>query len=343
TEAPDRSAADPLPAAGTDGRSPDPVGARPVVAAGVKERYLGAACACPPGARCLYRPALLADARARYSKAGLRLDEWRRYHLMVELPESGEPDWNTALPVETAFSEMAEIGQSGFGYGPLPDGATQAKTFNRWEKDLIAHIYRERPMILFRCRSPKETSLPGESEDAFRGRLGHRAREQRDLQIEKLRKRYGRRLATCEERIRRAEQRLDREAEQYQAAKMNTVVSIGATVIGALFGRKLTGYRTVSGAGSSVRRAQRATIERGDVQRAEAELDSQRTKLAELTSAFQEEAADIESAFDPALLELEAIRVFPRKSDLTVQEFGLVWIPWTMGAGGEMVRLTDSA
>ncbi len=340
---PVQATTDPLPAAGTDDRATGPVGARPVVAASVKEGHLGVARPCPPGARCLYRPALLAGARARYAKAGLGLDEWRRFHLMVELPESGELDWNTALPVETAFSEMEESGQSGFDYVPLPEGATQSKTFNRWEKDLAGHIYRDRPLILFRCRSPKENSIPGESEDAFRGRLVHRAREQRDLKIEKLRKRYGKRLATCEDRIRRAEQRLARETEQYQAAKMNTVVSIGATVIGALFGRKLTGYRTVSGAGSSVRRAQRATIERGDIRRAEAELDSQRANLAEMTSAFQDEVADIEAAFDPAHLELEVIRVFPRKSDITVPVFGLVWIPWAMGTGGVMEKLTDSA
>jgi hypothetical protein len=54
-----------------------------------------------------------------------------------------------------------------------------------------------------------------------------------------LRERYAPKLARLGDRIRRAPQRVEVEKSQYRQQKMQTVVSIGATVLGALFGRKL--------------------------------------------------------------------------------------------------------
>ena len=64
--------------------------------------------------------------------------------------------------------------------------------------------------VLWKSADPKETSRPGESEGAFRGRLRELARESRDLEVEKLRQRYAPKLARLAEQIQRAEQRIGR-------------------------------------------------------------------------------------------------------------------------------------
>jgi len=307
-------------------RSTEPTD-KPVVAAGVEEVFLPRNTPTGTGSRCIYRPGLFADVRARYAKAALGVDVWKSLHLHLELSEGDPVDWGEARVLETKFPEMASEGEDGATFAQLPEGATSQKSFTQWQKALAGHVYRDRPLTLFRCRALKATSTSEENEDAFRGRLSHAAREARDMAIEKLRIRYAKRLATCEDRIRRAEQRVAKESEQYQAAKMNTVVSIGATVIGAIFGRKLTSYRTVSSAGTTVRRAQRTGIERADIERAQAELETQQQKLDALTSEFEAAVEDITVDFDPNLLELEPVEIAPRKSDITVLRFGLVWSP----------------
>ena len=71
----------------------------------------------------------------------------------------------------------------------------------------------------------KQTSSPDESEAEFRVRLVQRAREQRDEQVESLRKKYAPKIASLEERIRKAQIKVEKEKAQ---ASRN--VSVGCTI-----------------------------------------------------------------------------------------------------------------
>ena len=91
-------------------------------------------------------------------------------------------------------------------------------------------------------------------------RVTHLARERRDREVEELRRRYAPKIAALEERIRRGQERVEREQSQLGGARLDTAMSIGATVLGALFGRKLASVTNVTRARSTMRGASRATI-----------------------------------------------------------------------------------
>ena len=77
----------------------------------------------------------------------------------------------------------------------------------------------------------------GESERDFRIRLQLEARTARDEAVDAVRKKYAPKQAALAERLRRAEQAVERETQQASDQKMQTAVSVGATLL-ALFGRK---------------------------------------------------------------------------------------------------------
>ncbi|MEZ4292616.1 MAG: hypothetical protein R3E53_19590 [Myxococcota bacterium] len=118
-------------------------------------------------------------------------------------------------------------------------------------------------------QSRQLVSSPGEDEGAFHGRLADLVHADRDLEIEKLRKKYAPKLARLQERIARAQDKVEREEEQYADRKTQTVVSLGATLLGAVFGRKLGSAGNIGRAASTMRRAGRAARERADIGRAE--------------------------------------------------------------------------
>ena len=68
-----------------------------------------------------------------------------------------------------------------------------------------------------------------------------------------------------EDRIRRAEERVAREQSQFQQQSVQTAISMGATVLGALFGRKLASAGTIGRATTAARGAGRAMREHEDV------------------------------------------------------------------------------
>jgi len=148
-------------------------------------------------------------------------------------------------------------------------------------------------------------------------------REERDQAVEKLRNRYAAKITTLQDQIRRAQERVDREKSQYQSQGLQTVLSLGSTILRALMGRKMASSATVTGAASTARAASRAARERGDIGRADQNLEAIKDKLADLESQVQAEIAQIDAGAQK--LELVEYPVRPRKSDITIRKVALAW------------------
>ncbi|MGI9592465.1 MAG: hypothetical protein ACR2P8_13930, partial [Myxococcota bacterium] len=291
----------------------------------------------PPaaGERLIYRPALRGRVTLHYANARAQLDTWEEAGWQAALPEKGAASpWKQAHELSAAAPELESEPEEGGTFAELPAAAQRAASWKRWHKQLTSHAYRARPKTLWTCSKPKGVSLPGEEEGAFRGRLRELLREDRDLRMEKLRRRYAPRLARVQDQIARAEQRVEVQQEQYQQKKMQTAVSIGRTVLGALFGRKLGSVGNVGRAGSAIDRATRAAREKGDITRASERLEAVQQKLADLEARFAEELAELEDRGGASTLALKELRVAPRKSDIAVDSLALVWIPWRIDATG---------
>ena len=115
---------------------------------------------------------------------------------------------------------------------------------------------------------------------------------------------------------------------------LDSAVSFGSTVLGALFGRKLTSRTNVSKASTSVRSLGRAAEQRGDIARAKEDHEEAQRKLMELEKEFAEETKSLEAEYDVENLELEELTVKPRKSDIGVQRVALAWTPWRVDSAG---------
>lgn len=177
-------------------------------------------------------------------------------------------------------------------------------------------------------------SEPGESERDFRIRAGDAAREARDREVEALREKYAARIATQAERVRRAEQRVAKEREQARSAGFSTAVDLGATVFGALFGRRRLSSGTVGRASTAMRRIGRSLEQKQDVGRAAETLAAEREKLTALEERCAGEVAELAARHDPQALEIEAWAVKPRRSDVEVRRVALAWAPYR-GSGAD--------
>jgi len=307
---------------------------RPVLPPGVREAFLPIARARTGAGRLVYRPALLAVAQLHYVQASSGVDAWCPLALLAPLAEQEEGSpWRAASEVGRAAPELQHEPDPGAGFAALPASALRAASYARWGRQLAADLYRDRPLPLWQCAKPRAVSRPGESRGEFLARLRELQREERDLALEKLRRRYAPQLARLHDQIATAEQRVEVQREQYEDKKLQTVISIGATVVGALFGRKLGSSRNVGRATTAVRGASRAARERGDVARAEEKVESLQQRLAELEQSFEQDAEGLRTPVgeDP---EVEELAIRARKSDLEVAPPVLVWCPWIVSESG---------
>ena len=318
---------------------------RPIVPAEANERFLPITHPAAPSDRIVYRPILLGRVSAHYALSRAGVDEWLDRVLWAPLDADLEASpWEGARLLASA-PDLEEQPEGVAGFGPLPGAAERNKSWSTWAKQLETTVYREHPVELWKCRKPKLVSSFGEEEGAFRGRVADALREARDLQIEKLRKRYAPKLARLQEKIDRANERVAREEEQYKDRKTQTLVSFGATLIGAVFGRKLGSVGNVSRTASAVKGVSRAAREKADIDRAEARVEEYIQELADLEAEFREAlaAAEDKAAEADADVDIETLRINARKSDLDVTRLSLVWVPSRVAADGayELVGSLD--
>jgi hypothetical protein len=76
--------------------------------------------------------------------------------------------------------------------------------------------------------------------------------------------------------------------------------------------------------------------EKMDVARAQERAEGLRQQLSELEIRLQEDIDGIELSFDPVAEELEEISVKPKSTDITLEIFGLAWIPFRKDGSGRL-------
>ena len=222
----------------------------------------------------------------------------------------------------------------GARFADLPPAATKAKNYAAWQKDFGTWLYQTQKLSILRSPATGLTSNAGESERDFRTRLQQGAREQRDAVAETLRQKYAPKLAALQERLRRAQQAVERQQAEAAQQKIGTIVSIGATLVGAFLGRKAVSATTISKASTAIRSAGRMMKENQDVEQAGETVETLQQALNDLNAQFQAEVDAAQAKLSPDSEQLETVQVEPKKSNIDVKLVALVWAPhWKSGNG----------
>jgi hypothetical protein len=285
--------------------------------------------------RLVYRPAVMGLARVHFSKSSVDVDVWETVALMpIVASDVPEDIWADADPIKYDDLDFDSEPDTDASFGELPSELSRPKQYTSWKTALKNHLYRTHSLKLYECPVLKLKSQVDETEGDFRIRLKQAASERRDLDVEKLRKKYAPKLKSLGERIRKAQQQVEVQKNQVTQQTWSTVASVGTTVLGALFGRKLASATSVSRAATSMRSAGKIGKERSDVARAKDTVESLQEQLVALEEEFTRESEQLREQFTEEALELKELPIKPRKSDLTVDQVTLVWTPWILDAVG---------
>ncbi|MFH1755290.1 MAG: ATP-binding protein [Candidatus Latescibacterota bacterium] len=308
---------------------------RPVLSPGVTQRFVTPQNFVSAG-DIVYEPNILGIAKVHFYKQGSGTVHSEDVTLLAPLDNNARTiDWASANEAQFRLEDVASEPVAQGIFMSLPSAAADAANYGRWQKNFVDALYRNRKIEILKSATFKLASEPGESERDFRIRLADVAREARDGQVNKLRDKYGLDFERLDERIRKAEQAVEREQDQAKGAKMQTAVSLGATLLSAFLGRKATSRSTVGRATTTVRGMGRASRQAGDVRRARESLQTLLGKKQELSDRFEREADVLEDRFDAELEDSQTIVLKPRKSDIDVRAFALAWLPYRKSARGE--------
>jgi hypothetical protein len=308
---------------------------RPILPPEVAQYFIPARRSASPGNTFLYLPMLYGIGEVHTADPSLGVEISAETQALCAIVNEPVPvDWNTAQACEIVATDLErDPSEPSAGFGEIPSAATKAKSYDAWSKEFANWVYRNHSVDLFKSPSSGVHSNPGESERDFRVRLQQTTREVRDSNVEHLRKKYAPKIAALEDRLRRARQAQEVQAAQASTAKIQTVISFGTTLLGGLFGRKTLSMGSVGRAATSMRGVARTMQESADVARAGETLEAVQQQLQELNAQLESEIAELSSASDPATEALESISIKPKKKDISIKLFGLVWAPHVQEAG----------
>ncbi|MCE7965036.1 MAG: ATP-binding protein [Nitrospira sp. NTP2] len=288
------------------------------------------------GQTLFYQPMVLGVAQVRVADNKAGVDVTERLALLAPVTDAAVPvEWDQATLVDLVLDDLEREPVGGARFGRLPAVASKAKQYDGWKDDLSAWLFRTQKVELWRSPGTGLLSTPGESERDFRVRLQQAGREERDRQSDMLRKKYAPKISSLQDRIRRAEQMVERQQTEARSSQLQAAISVGATILGAFLGRKAISAGNLGKATTAIRGAGRVLKESKDVGQAEENVAALQRQLAELEAQFKAEAEALASATDPLTEKLDRLSLKPTKSNITVKLVALAWVPhWQEADGG---------
>ena len=280
-----------------------------------------------PGATA-YAPALLGVARVSYSDARLGVDDTRMVTVVTPITDGAVAvDWDRAEIADFTVDYLLKAPPVGATFADLPAAAAKAKNYAAWEKDFSRWLAQSQSIELFKSSRAKVVSALDETERNFRIRLQSEARESRDAALAKVREKYASKLTQIQDRIRRAEQTVQVQSEQATGAKMGAAVSIGATIFGALLGRKAVSAGSLGRATTAARGMSRVGKESQDVARATENVNALEAQESELQTQLQEDLQAVTADWDLSNEPFERVLIKPKRGGVSIQLVALVWVP----------------
>ncbi len=308
-------------------------GGQPVLPAGLPQYFLPLRA--PSGTRCVYHPVVYGAAQVRFVDATLKVDSSADVTVVTPITSGVVPvDWVVATSLDMGPSDLEAGPAPGVGFRDLPANIVTQKAMDGWGRDFTTWIYSSQTLEVMRATQSGVVSRPGESERDFRIRLQQGSRESRDQMIERLRQKYGLKTAAARERLRRAQQAVDREAGQAKAQTLQTAISFGTTLLGAFIGRKTVSASTLGRATTAARGVGRALKESQDIGRAQDTVEVLEQQLRQLDEELRAETAAVDERFSAESEPLEPVACKPKRTNIAVRLVALVWAPHVVSADG---------
>jgi hypothetical protein len=286
----------------------------------------------------LYKPLILGHARIAFSERKYQVDASQDVTAFTFVTDNVIPvSWENAAAIKFPISSLEKSPHDNSQYSELPGKAADAKSYSDWSRDFVTWLLENKSLVIFKSPATGMLSKPLESERDFRIRVDQANRERRDENVEKIRRKYAARIASLQERIRKAQQAVEREREQARNQRTQTALSFGTTILTAFLGRKAVSASSLSRGMTAMRGVGRTMNARKDIERANETVDALQLHLDSLENEIRQEISGMEMKFDALTESLETIDIRPDRSDISVRLFALAWAPFRKDSDGSFI------
>ncbi|WP_169942213.1 DUF87 domain-containing protein [Campylobacter sp. RM15925] len=265
---------------------------------------------------------LYAKAKVRFYDAKKGLDHTKEVSFLYRLDEEqNEIDWGEAaqdIRIATVGEPSGKI-----SFAQLPAMITNAKDFKAVSKNFKDYVYRNVKLSLFSALGLN--SSPSESREEFYLRLSDKCNEILEDETAKLTEKFQKEKAKLEDKLNKALLKLDKEQKEVKSKGLEAAISVGTSIIGAIFGRNLLSRTNLGKVASSAKSANKILKERDDVKLSEQTVAEINADIEALMAKFEEEAGKLKEKNDVKNIDINEIEISPKNSDIYDEKVVILW------------------
>ncbi len=309
-----------------EARSPKPVAAARsatwVVPPGVDQYFA------PGKAGASYVPMVLGVADVRFADPKSGVNATRKAAALTPITNDPIPvDWDNAVEAGFDVGQLSKEQPPQASFADLPSAASKAKNYDDWSKTFVTWVSTSQQVTIYKSAASGLASNGQESEGDFRARLQHASREKRDQKIADLRQQYAPKVASLEDRLRRAQQAVEKEKSQATGQWIQAGISIAGSVLGMLTSRKTVSVTNLGRVTTAARGMGRGMQQYEDVGRAKDTVEGVQQQIDAMNAELQAKVDAIDTNYDPQTEKLDTVTVKPKRTGINVQLVALAWVP----------------
>ena len=270
-----------------------------------------------------YKPELLAQASVRYQHKASSVYTARQYAFLVpDLDATGLMQWEEH---QAPVVDPRQISGEPFGqaiFQEMPNGLTDVKRVRSLESSLTDFLYHTAKIIIPHHKQFKLFGDPDKEDmSEFQAQVYQMAREQRDVEIDKLSQRYAQMMDKLEDQLTRKERELHAEKLEIRDRKREQMYTTGEAILSIFRGR--TNY-TLSRM-SRTTRMKRQT--EADLQESREVISELERNMMNLEQEYEEKLKEVNDRWARVATDITELTLTPFKKDISMDIFGVGWVP----------------
>jgi hypothetical protein len=267
------------------------------------------------------QPALAARVHLTFDETKADLDHSEEWEA-VFFPLKANFDPESAIVVDYDERDFEPDAPDGATYVLAEAPIDSAQYFRSAQTEIKDYLYRHREVSVNFNPTLKIYSRIGETEDEFQERVDRAATDAADAEIAKVTKSYETKIERSKDSLTTAYRRMQELETDLDTRKREELMSGASDLLGMVLG----GRRKRSLSGAARRRGQsQRTAER--LRTAQSKLADYEADVVDLEQELMEAVADVEDKWEDVAAEIDTLEVGLEKTDISVDEVRLVYIP----------------
>ncbi|HER24328.1 MAG TPA: DUF87 domain-containing protein [Candidatus Atribacteria bacterium] len=293
----------------------------PLISDKIQQYFLNNA---PYNEEIIFEPKILLKGKIRFYSESKGIDEKEEVFLKLPIDENTtEINFEKGMPINDDVSLYDTKSPENAKFYPLPFFIEEMKDFTTIENEFKDSLSRTKKLDLYTTKEFKLLSKPGEDLSSFKGKIIELLRERKEEEVDKLRVKFKGKEESLQKKYNRLLEKLSKEETDTKTITTESVLSIGATVLGAFLGRTKVG--NLSSGMTGLRRANRIFKEKKDVSFVKNQIEELTKEIDKLEGELNEKIVEISDKFNVDNYEIETISLQPRKTDISNLSVSLLW------------------